>query len=126
MQQRRQANATGFHFHAQTCTFLCKVSQFDYDWCGALKVVILRMVVVEAVNSNVKQVKRSVPLILAERSDFYPWSSDKLVFKRGPALIFSHQTHSNLAQKFEVALKHLEYSPKLINLSKTKETLQNG
>jgi hypothetical protein len=84
------------------------------------------MVVELEVSSNA-QLKKSVPLVLAERFDFYPWNNGtNLVFKRGPALIFSHQTHINLAQKFVVALKHLEYSPKLIHLSKTKETLQNG
>jgi hypothetical protein len=83
------------------------------------------MVVELEVISNA-QLKKSVPLVLAERFDFYPWSRGNLVLKRGSALIFSHQTHSNLAQKFEIALKQIEYSPKLINLSKTKETLQNG
>jgi hypothetical protein len=127
MQQRRHANASGFNFSAQPYTFLCKVSQFDFDCFGALIDAISRMVVVEAVNSNVQRVERSVPLVVAKRFDFYPWSNGtNLVYKRGPALIFNHQTNSNLAQKFEVALKHLEYSPKLINLSKTKETLQNG
>jgi hypothetical protein len=81
--------------------------------------------VVEAVTSNAKPGQRSVPLVVAERSDFFPWSSDNLVFKRGPALIFS-KDNCLLAKDFEVALKHLEYSPKLIHLSQTKETLNNG
>jgi hypothetical protein len=84
------------------------------------------MVVEPAVSSNARRVESSVPLVLAERSEFYPWSSETLVFKRGPALIFSHQTHSNLAQKFEKSLKHLEYSPKLLKLSEAEATLENS
>jgi hypothetical protein len=92
-----------------------------------LKVAISRMVVEPAVSSNARRVESSVPLVLAERFDFYPWNNgSNLVYKRGSALIFSQQAHSHLAKKFEESLKHLEYSPKLIHLSKTKETLQNG
>jgi hypothetical protein len=66
-------------------------------------------------------------LIPVERFDFYSWrSSNNRVLKRGSALIFSQSDNHDLTKDFEVALKHLEYSPKLIDLSKTKETLQNG
>jgi hypothetical protein len=126
MQQRRQANASGFNISAQTFTFLCKVSQFDYDWCGSLKVVIFRMVVEGAVSSNAKPGQSSVPLVLAQRFDFYPWSNGtNLVFKRGPALIFC-QSENHLAKDFEVALKHLEYSPMLLKLSEAEATLKNS
>jgi hypothetical protein len=105
--------------------FILKCSQIAHDWCDGLNVVFSRVVVEGAVSSNAKQVESSVPLITAERSDFYPWSSDNLVFKRGPALIFSQQAHSLLAKNFEKALENLEYCPRLINLSETEVTLQN-
>jgi hypothetical protein len=70
-------------------------------------------------------VESSVPLIAAARCEFYPWSSTNLVFKRGPALIFS-EVHMHLAKDFEVALKQLEYSPILFTLSETKTTLKSG
>jgi hypothetical protein len=70
----------------------------------------------------------SVPLISAERSDFYPWSnSTNQLFKRGTALVFHDETHSSyLAKNFQLALKHLEYTPVLYNLSDMEKTLKNG
>jgi hypothetical protein len=85
------------------------------------------MVVEGAVSSNAKLRQSNVPLIFYERSDFYPWNNGtNLVFKRGPALIFNHPTHSHMAEKFEVALKHLEYSPTLLKLSEAEATLKNS
>jgi hypothetical protein len=77
------------------------------------------------VGSNAKQVESSGPLVSAERYDFYPWSSANLLYKRGPALIFS-QDNCNMAHDFKVALNHLEYSPDLLNLSRTEATLKNS
>jgi hypothetical protein len=111
---------TDLHFSVQG------QSIFVYDWCGALKVVISRMVAVEAVSSSAKPGQSSVPLVVAERFDFYPWSNGtNLMFRRGPALIFS-QSDNHLAKDFEVALKHLEYSPMLLKLSETESTLKNS
>jgi hypothetical protein len=89
-----------------------------------LKVIFFRPIVESAVSLNANKVE-SGPLVLAERYDFYPWSSNNLVFKRGPALIFS-QDNCQSAKDFEVALKYLEYSPISINLSETEATLENG
>jgi hypothetical protein len=84
------------------------------------------MVVEGAVSSNAKPGESSVPLIVAERSDFYPWSDGtNLVFKRGPALIFSH-SDTHLAKNFEMALRHLEYNPKIFHLQETEATLKNS
>jgi hypothetical protein len=64
-------------------------------------------------------------LITVERSSFYPWSCPNMVFRRGPALIFS-QPQSHMAIDFGLALKQLEFTPVLFDLLKTEETLING
>jgi hypothetical protein len=90
-----------------------------------LKVKICRLVAEGAVSSNDEQTK-NWPLVTAERYDFYPWSSPDQVLKRGTALIFSNAQHSELAEGFERALQHLEYSPDVFNLSETRTTLHNS
>ena len=88
--------------------------------------MIFRLVADLEVSSNAKPGGSSLNLILSKRFDFYPWSNDtNLVFKRGPALIFS-QLDNHLAKKFEGALKQLEYSPRKFNLLDIEETLKNG
>jgi hypothetical protein len=94
-------------------------------WCLD-RYAISRLVAVEEVNSNAKPGENSVPLILSERFDLYPWSNGtNLVFKRGPALIFS-QSYNHLAKNIEVALKHIEYSPTVYRLQETEATLKNS
>jgi hypothetical protein len=90
------------------------------EFCG------FRLLKEDSVKSNAMQVLSKVPLGSFERDAFYPWSNGtNLLFKRGPALIFSYP-HSQLANDFKEALTYLEYSPMLINLSDLEATLQNG
>jgi hypothetical protein len=78
------------------------------------------------VKSNAMQVLPKVPLGSFERDAFHPWiNGTNLLFKRGPALIFSYP-NSPLANDFKEVFTHLEYSPMLINLSNLETTLQNG
>jgi hypothetical protein len=76
------------------------------------------------VASNAKKTK-SGPVVSTKRYDFYPWSSNNMLFKRGTALIFS-QANCQMAKDFEVALKHLEFCPILLDLSKAVATLGNS
>jgi hypothetical protein len=86
---------------------------------------IFRQVVEDAVSSNSSKVE-SGPLVTSERYDFYSWRDDNnTVAKRGPAIIFSRE-NGQLAKNFESALKHLEYSPKMLNLTETEATLKSS
>lgn len=86
-----------------------------------MKVLIFRKIVGGAASSTNSESEG----VAEERFDFYPWSRGTLVFKRGPALIFS-QDNCHLAKELGMALKHLEYSPMLLNLSESKAILKNS
>lgn len=78
----------------------------------------------EQVTANATRVGNG-PLGSFERDSFYKWCCFNQVYKRGPALIFSLD-QSQLVKDFDIALKHLEFSPLWRNLSETEAALKNS